>query len=218
MTTTTQFVNIKRSFIYQTLTKIIENGVKLDYSSIEKFQKELVFNAVSIQSTFRDNINCNFFVLSATEYTVATIFTTQSVGVPIQVAPIIPVQPLSLTQRSIKAPTVNNRYEVIDEFRNYEITKSNYFLYHHIFKLLVKKIVTTVPQLYIDELAHPYIKFCNATPSGILAHLVLNYGTIIALDTDTNVVRINYLGHHRNLSSPCSSSYTTRNNLPKMLV
>ena len=102
------------------MTKIGENGKKSYYSSIKKTQEELVSNVASIQSKLGDGINGHLFlVLSATEYTVATISTIQPLGVPVPVAPIMPVQPLSLAQRSITTPTTNIRYEVTYEFRNH---------------------------------------------------------------------------------------------------
>ena len=146
MTTTTQSVNIEKSFIYQTLTKIGENDENPNYSSIKKLQKKLVSNAVSIQSTLGDGINGPLFlVLSDTEYTVATISTTHPVGVTTPIAPIIHVQLLSLAQRSITVPTIKVCYEVTDEVRNYEATKSKCFLYHNTSKASVKKIIVPVP-------------------------------------------------------------------------
>ena len=142
MTTTIKLVNIEISFIYHTLTKIGESGEKTNDSSIKILQEELVFNAVSIQFTIGDGINGHLFlVLSATEYTAATISTTHPIiRVPVPVAPIMPVQSLSLVQRSITAPTTNVRYEVTVEFRNNETTKIDYFLYYNTSKALVNKL------------------------------------------------------------------------------
>ena len=124
------------------MTKIGENGEKSYYISIKKTQEELVSNVASIQSKLGDGINGHLFlVLSATEYTAATISTTHPIiRVPVPVAPIMPVQSLSLVQRSITAPTTNVSYETTVEFRNSETTKIYYFLYYNTSKALVNKL------------------------------------------------------------------------------
>ena len=123
-TTSWRLLHNPLSFICQTLTKISENGEKSIYSSIKKLQEWLVSNVVNIQSTLCDGINGHLFlVLSPTECTAVTISATHLVRVPVAVAPIMLVQPLSLVQRSITSPTTNIRYGVTDKFRNYKLLR-----------------------------------------------------------------------------------------------
>jgi len=64
---------------------------------------------------------------------------------------------------------VHNIYR--QELSIYREDLDDYLLYHNTSKFLVKKIISVVPLLLLEELEDPIVKFRNVDPFSLLEHL-----------------------------------------------
>ena len=162
------------------LTKTGEDGENSTYTTIKKLRDALISNAVAIPSEIGDGFNGHLFlVVSNAEYLKATKETK-------------PTVPSKLTEPKPASVRTNTRenpvdYNVIkEEFREYNISKAKYLQSNNVSRCLIKLLLAAVPNIYLQKLSDPIIKFGAVKPHVIIQYLHDNYGTISAQDLDSN--------------------------------
>ena len=160
---------IEKLFIKSVLTKVCSDNEQATYSSIEILQNKLIGNAVSVRSPLDGGLSGHLFlVVSDEDYRKATVGNLAKHVVPVKPThptPVIPVGTRSTTATS----TAHNIYR--QELSIYREDLDDYLLYHNTSKFLVKKIISVVPLLLLEELEDPIVKFRNVDPFSLLEHL-----------------------------------------------
>jgi hypothetical protein len=74
-----------------------------------------------------------------------------------------------------KAPTA---HQITELNRAFLAAKSEYKLYLAVGQALKKQLLAAVGDIYVNELAHPTLRYATVTVRDLLAHLFLTYGQI----------------------------------------